>query len=318
MVLQSEAERINELQKLFSYKSDDLICGIGDDCAVIKKTEDLYQVVSTDCLVEGVHFDLNYFTPQDLAHKSLIVNLSDIAAMGAKPLYFFLSLAIPPRLHSSFTKDFNQSLFELSESYQVKLLGGDLSSSQSSLFINITIFGEVFSSHCKFRKKAKSGDFLYVSGPLGLSALALEDLKKNPQSKKDIIKYHLKPQAKLSLGEFLGGQSSVTSLMDLSDGLIPDLKKLLPENYGAVLYYEQIPGESDISQKKLNGGEDYELLFTLSSESKESFLAEAQKAGFPLYEIGQIHSESNEILVLDAQGEPIELLDEAYEHFKSI
>jgi thiamine-monophosphate kinase len=264
------------------------IVGVGDDAAVIdhfgKQT-----VITTDLLIEGVHFDLMYTPLKHLGYKSVIVNLSDVYAMNATPTQITLSIGISNRFSVEALDDFYEGVYAACEKYGVDLIGGDTASSQKGFIISVTAIGEVTPDKFVKRSGAKKGDLLCVSGDLGaayLGLLFLEREKKifleNPAIQPDlegesyVVGRLLKPEAKKNIIEFFEKQSIVpTSMMDISDGLSSELLHICKEsNVGCVLYEEKIPVaeetkkaafkfEIDPTACALSGGEDYELLFTI-------------------------------------------------------
>jgi thiamine-monophosphate kinase len=278
-----------------------LILPIGDDAAAFRVRPGCQALISTDALVEGVHFDLSYFSPEDLGWKALAVNLSDIAAMGGRPTFFTTSLAVPRGTSAQFLKRLYRGMLELARETGVTLIGGDTCSSPSGLFLDVTILGEVEPSKMVTRQGGRPGDLLYVSGALGGSAIGLEFLKRRirPSSGgKELSRRHLRPRPRLELARKLIRRCAVNAMIDLSDGLSTDLNHLARESrVGAIICAEKIP-TTPLSSKlssllpasllhySLNGGEDYELLFSVPARDQKKVPRELD--GIPITEIGHL------------------------------
>jgi thiamine-monophosphate kinase len=214
---------ISRFQSLLTHNSPQTILGIGDDCAVFNSDKNRYQVISTDALVEGVHFDLKTHSPKILAQKSLAVNLSDIAAMGAEPKFALISLAIPQSVPIKFLDQFYKSLDQVSNEFNMEIMGGDTVSSPKHLFINIVIFGEVNRNRLFTRKGAKPGDKIYTTGSLGDASLGLKILS-SPKRKwkgsqtwqKSLINKHLSPMPRVALSKMLAtSKLAITAMTEL-------------------------------------------------------------------------------------------------------
>lgn len=282
--------------------------GIGDDCAVIPWNEDKSLVVTTDLLVENVHFLRKKITPYQLGCKSLAANLSDIAAMGAKPVATFLSIGLPSE---TVEVEWCDAFFDGYRSFGVPLLGGDTTSSPEGIVINITVLGMAENDHIKRRSDARPGDLIAVTGPLGDSAGGLQALLKNiPHDTdiKELIKRHHKPRPHLAEGEWLGTCEEVHAMMDVSDGVASDLFHILrASGVGAAIQTDAVP-TSPVLRKiagqqgwnavelALTGGEDYVLLLTVDpariNDLQKGFEA---RFGHPLHVIGECRSGKPEI-----------------------
>jgi len=279
---------IEHLTKNIELQNASSIVGVGDDAAVIdhygKQT-----VISSDMLVEGVHFDLMYTPLKHLGYKSVVVNLSDIYAMNATPTQIILNIAISNRFSVEAVDEFYDGVYAACERYGVDLVGGDTSSSQKGFIISITAIGEVSPDKYVKRSTAKKGDLLCVSGDLGgayVGLLFLEREKKiyleNPNIQPDlesesyVIGRILKPEARKDIIEFFERQNLLpTSMMDISDGLSSEILHITKQSkLGCVIYEEKLPiaeemrsaaykFQIDPTACALSGGEDYELLFTI-------------------------------------------------------
>lgn len=327
----SEFQLIDRIRNLIHPPSPDVICGIGDDCAVIDRHNGHYELLTTDCLIEGVHFDLKYFTPFEVGKKALAVNLSDIAAMAGKPLYALVSWGIPENISDDWLTDATTGLCQMALEFNVSVVGGNLAFSPDRLWVSIMLVGEVQKEKCKFRKGARPNDALYVSGPLGSSVLGLALLKKKKVLGDPFIRAHKTPVPELLVGHFLGEQKGVTSMIDVSDGLLGDLSHILnagSEKYGARLDFDSIPREKELDSLAksmklspvdliLNGGEDYQLLFTVNPEEEKDFLKKSKLAGYKFFRIGCVKDQAYGIKVVNEQGEEIAFSQRGFDHFKS-
>ncbi len=282
---------IQHLTKNFTLKNNTLK-GVGDDAAVITPTEGHKTVVSTDLLVEGVHFDLSYFPMKHLGYKAVVVNLSDIYAMNATPKQITVSLAMSSRFSLEAVEELYTGIQLACEHYQVDLIGGDTSSSKQGLMISVTAIGEAKEEALAYRSGAKENELLVVSGDLGGAYCGYQLLERekrvyldNPSVQPDlvgfdyIIERQLKPEARKDIIEILKNLNiQPTSMMDVSDGLASECFHLAKASgVGITLYEEKIPidpstynfaRELDLDPTlcALSGGEDYELLFTIKQE----------------------------------------------------
>jgi len=292
---------IEHLTRNIEIQNASTIVGVGDDAAVIdhfgKQT-----VVTTDLLIENVHFDLMYTPLQHLGYKSVVVNLSDVYAMNATPTQITLSIGISNRISLEALDEFYEGVYAACEKYGVDLVGGDTASSQKGFIISVTAIGEVTPDKFVKRSTAKKGDLLCCTGDLGAAYLGLIFLERekkifleNPNVKADledekyVIGRLLKPEARKDLIAFFQ-ESGVTptSMMDISDGLSSEILHICRQSeLGCVLYEEKIPisedtrnaaykFELDPTACALSGGEDYELLFTISQEDYDKLVLNEQ------------------------------------------
>ena len=271
-----ETDLISLIQRINAAEAPGLVKGIGDDCAVIrpKPGEDL--LVTTDFLLEGVHFLRETHSAADCGWKCLARGLSDIAAMGGAPRYAFVSLALAPSISARWVRDFYTSMQRLARRYNVVIAGGDLTRSDKVL-CDIIVLGAVKRGRALRRDGAKPGDRLYVTGLLGGSALGLETQKGRAW------KRHLRPEPRIDAGLALA-QLKATACMDLSDGLALDLHRLCKESGCAAELNGTLPDFPGASvQQALSGGEDYELLFAVPAHQR----VPDSVAGLPITEIGR-------------------------------
>lgn len=330
-----EIALLEQLKKDFAKKSRQVLVSIGDDAAILRPYRKNL-VVTTDMMVEGIHFDLRFATAYQLGFKLISVNVSDIYAMGGKPYYVLLNVALKRDTKKVFFDDFFKGVRKAINLYGIRLIGGDISSACESACLSATVFG--YCSKHITRKGARPGDKIYVTGTLGDSACGLELLKRikrtffmNIRSRikeeKEIFSKffkslswdtveplfirHLMPEAKCP-EKFSG---SATSMIDISDGLVIDLSRICNESkVGAKIYLEKIPLSAELKQAALflkmdplkfalSGGEDYELLFTAPPDK-------AVEASH----IGEITR--SEKVIIDKYGREKALSQDGYQHFR--
>lgn len=281
---------IKHLTEHFELSNNSSVKGVGDDAAVIQYQPDKVTVVSTDMLVEAVHFDLTYVPLKHLGYKSVVVNLSDIYAMNAQPKQITVSVAASNRFSVEALEELYAGMLVACKKYGVDLVGGDTTSSTSGLIISITAIGEADKDQVVYRNGAKEKDLLCVSGDLGGAYMGLQILerekfvfKENPNLQPDlegndyILERQLKPEARKEIIEYLKEQNiKPTSMIDVSDGLASEILHLCDQSHvGCELYEDKIPIDIQTYDRArefgldptvcaLSGGEDYELLFTVS------------------------------------------------------
>ena len=326
----SEADlirRIRGVAGLSAQVSSQIRLAIGDDAAALRTTRGLLTLFSIDALVEGIHFDLKYFTPEDLGWKALAVNLSDIAAMGGKPLCFVTSIAIPKAANLQFVSKLYRGMMELAGRIKIPLVGGDTCASPHGIFLDLAIVGEVKPTELVRRSEARPGDLLFVSGQLGGSAMGLELLRTRRSGARrlqSLVRRHLRPVPRCKLGRLLARQHLASAMIDLSDGLSTDLGRLCESSrVGAVIDTASIPVASKpagglpfLNKNPLHyavhGGEDYELLFTVPSRIRGKVPSAVE--GIPIHEIGVITGEAGKCWIRD-QGHLKRLFPGGFEHF---
>ncbi len=305
--------------------------GIGDDAAVIlpgKARE--YWVVTTDLLLENIDFRRDWTTPGELGHKSLAVNLSDLAAMGVQPRFFTVSLALPSDFSEKWILDFYKGLTKLGGSKSAWLIGGDLSRSENGILISITAMGESLKRKVIYRSGGKPGDLLYVTGNLGVSAAGLKLLqngcerpRSHPQRK--AIHAHKMPDPRCETGLWLAQSGFVRCMMDLSDGLSMDLPRMCSASgVGAEIDAGRLPVFSMSSQwgcdpieLALNGGEDFELLFAVPKAKARSF-ERAYPVKLPkISNIGAMTDAVNSIGLHTAGKDRRPMIERGFDHFRS-
>lgn len=333
-----ELKLIQHFSKPFLQNTPKNTIGIGDDCAVIPHGQEQSLLVTTDMLVENVHFLKHVISPNDLGYKSLAVNISDIAAMGGKPTSAFLSLALPKNVEVKWLDDFFAGFYDLAQSLEVSLLGGDLTHSQQTIVINITLLGMIDNPFIKLRSAAKPLDLICVTESLGNSAAGLQAIlqqTKNTESVKALIHHHHRPRPHAEEGAFLARQPGVHAMIDVSDGIASDLKQIMARSHcHAEIFVEKLPFSQPFIQAcqqfawepislALSGGEDYCLLVTIAPEDYPSVAQTyLQDFGKPLYLIGQIKAQTQEqqepTLLYSLEGKLINPKLNTFEHFSPI
>jgi len=298
--------------------------GVGDDCALLALSPGMQLAVSTDMLVEGRHF-LSTVEPRRLGHKALAVNLSDLAACGARPLAFTLALSLP-RADEAFVAGLAEGLFALAQAHDIELVGGDTTAGPLNLCL--TVMGEVPVGQALLRSGARAGDELWVSGQLGDARLALEVFRGRAAlggAEFEQVRAAMEqPQPRVGLGLALRGVA--TAAIDLSDGLIGDLGHILQRSgVGAQVELGQLPHSAMLAAQApalrdeclLSGGDDYELLFCAPEARRDAVLQAARQAGVPVQRVGHITAEPG-LRVRDPAGALRDLGRlQAFDHFKS-
>lgn len=327
---------IDALTKEFKNTNATSIYGIGDDAAVIRANDEESLLVSTDMLVEGVHFNLMYTPLKHLGYKSVVVNISDICAMNGTPEQITVSIAVSNRFPKEALEELYEGIKRACDFYKVDLVGGDTTSSLSGLMISVTAIGRAKNEDIVYRNGAKENDLLVVTGDLGAAYMGLQILerekevyKANPDIQPDLDGYdyllerQLKPEARKDIIGFLKDlEVKPTSMIDISDGLASEIFHLCKQsNVGCNLYDEKIPIDTKVSTTAidfnispatcaLNGGEDYELLFTVSQEDFDKI-----KGNPHMTIIGHMTDASAGKYLVDKQGAAFPLKAQGWNHF---
>ena len=324
-----EFELIDRIRESLTVNAESPVMGIGDDCAIIPKDDDFETLVTTDMLVEGVHFDLNQCNPCQLGYKALAVNLSDIAAMGGIPRHILISLAIPDYISVEFIDQFYAGLKELSERFVVQIVGGDTTHSISGLIINIALLGEIEKGRYLCRSGAQIGDLICVTGFLGNSSAGLHLLTNYPAELsefEELAESYRMPYPHVKPGRIMADSGLVHSLIDISDGLASDLKHICKTSgMGAEIYEEMLPVSSslvryakkhdlDYLKYALGGGEDYCLLLTVATDNFSELAESINEAGYDLHNFGEI-TDSGMIQIIRSDGSREDLKIKGWDHF---
>lgn len=299
-----ERDLIEQIRLLAGPGSADLLQGIGDDCAVVAKNAETVWLLTMDTLIESVHFDCSWHPPEKLGRKAVSVNVSDIAAMGGKPVFVLLSLGLPAGFDEQWLARFNAGFTAACREYGCLLIGGDTVCSPEQVALTITVVGETPFSNVIYRRGAKVGDSIWVSGSLGSAAAGL-DLYRSGNRLEDpelqpLLEAHINPGARVQLAELLGRSGLVNAMMDLSDGLATDLSHLCAQSkVGARIWADKLPCHKalpaaaallnqDPLDWMISGGEDYELLFTVGPAESEQLLQNTAEHKFPIQCVGVI------------------------------
>ncbi len=323
-------ERIAERFPTAGFEGGSL--GIGDDCAVLRRNRDELDLVTTDLLIEGSHFLREAISPRLLGRKSLAVNLSDIAAMGGECRWAFLALALPGEISVAWIDEFFDGVQERLAEAGVELLGGDTTRSNGPIVIQFTVLGSVSRAHLKLRRAARAQDLICVTDCLGDSGAGLQALLEGVarnDAVAHLIERHLDPRPQLAEGAWLGASSDVHAMMDLSDGLDSDIRRIMEQSRaGARIEVEHLPLSSQLREVAaqhawsawelaVSGGEDYALLCTVAPE-RYTVLAEAFRSRFgrELSAVGRITDRPGQLLYLrdGVQVDPSKL---GFDHFKN-
>jgi len=305
----------NLIQQYFQRPSKDTDLAIGDDAALISLANDEQLAISTDMLVCNTHFFADA-KAEDIGWKSLAVNISDMAAMGAQAKWATLAIAIP-QMDATWLSQFSQGLFECATKFDVSLIGGD--TTKGPLNITVQIMGTVPKQKAIQRNGAQVGDEIWHSGALGSAAFALQQLQTKLACPDVYLRALHRPQPRLELGLALRGIA--TSAIDISDGLIADLQHILhASNKGADVQWTQVfhllQDEPNAKQLVLAGGDDYELCFTAPSHAHQQIMHISQQLDLPLTCIGQITAQAG-LNIWDTDKRRIQLETTGYDHFKT-
>ena len=281
---------------------------VGDDASVISSNRNTQQINSLDTSIEGVHF-LKTMSPGDIAYRSCVIALSDLAACGASPKWYSLAITLP-QAEDKWLNGFSMGLQKFSDEYKIPLIGGD--TTKGNLSITVQVMGEVDTDKAILRSTAKEDQLIFVSGIIGDAYLGLKELSDNSGTRL-YSKSYLQPKAQIDLGLKLSDIAS--ACIDISDGLLQDLNLICQSsNVGAEIYLEKIP--TSISEKSLeliNSGDDYELCFTVDEDKYEELMNVSKILNIPITLIGKT-SPSKDLILYDVDNQRVEL-NSGYSHF---
>ncbi|MFH0974798.1 MAG: thiamine-phosphate kinase [Spirochaetota bacterium] len=328
MQIKSEWELLKNIESLIDkkglVKSNDLLQSIGDDCAVFKINDNKLGLITTDISIEGVHFKRGLIPFNDIGYKAMMANISDITAMGGEPRFAFISLGIPEGLGKKDVLAIYDGLLEAGNSAGLIIAGGDTSKAKE-LILNIALYGETAKKNLVRRKGTKTGDLIYVTGSLGDSMAGLEILLS--RNRKQVKKYgsltdkHKRPTARFAVINEILKKFKPTSMIDISDGLLSDLRHICETNkVGFKLSEDMLPMSRELKEYStaldkscydyaLNSGEEYELLFTSSKELLQGIIIK----GIPVTPIGRITDNGYYLIRNNKQ---IKIPITGYDHFK--
>lgn len=312
-----------------------VVIGPGDDAAVLKPIRNQLEVLTTDALVEGVHFDTKFVPPRAIGHRALAVNLSDLAAMGARPRAALLSLALPPSLPLEVVDGFVEGLVAHAATEQVAVVGGNITRTSGPWVVNVTVEGSVRPRRVLTRAGARPGDGLYVTGSLGAAAAGLESLRarsaatsaaEDPCQLPAAEERYLYPRARVRAGLQLAHHGAASSCMDLSDGLADGVRQLAAASgVGVLVDGDALPipdgvrrwhlaRSGDPVAAALSGGDDYELLFTVRPKHAGRLRGASARLGdLPITRIGVVTEDTAQLV---RRGSAVSSLPAGYEHFR--
>ena len=330
---------IRQIQRRHERRSPLIRKGIGDDAAVVSIPSGTWAVLTTDLLTEGVHFDRRTASPASIGYRSAMANLSDAAAMGATPRFLLVSIAIPPGLTAADIHALYRGLMSACGRYDVRLIGGDTSASRQGLFLSITLLGTTPKGRALFREGAQPGDGIYVTGTLGDSLAGLQLLtgRRTPRrgtgltgaDRRFLENRHRHPTARVEEGLWLNQAKLATAAIDVSDGISGDLRHICAQSrVGADLELAQLPISPACrayattrgivpAELALAGGEDYELLFTVSARDEPKLARQARARQFLITRIGTIRPHRFGLHLVGADGARAPLPLTSYRHFAS-
>lgn len=335
-----EFQLIETLHRRYGQTGPRVVRGIGDDAAVVTPLKGHEMVLTTDLLTEGVHFNLKTATFEDIGYKAAAANLSDIAAMGAQPDYLLVSLAIPSSQAASEIQRLYRGLMSACHPCGVELIGGDTSASHHGLFLNIVLIGSVPIGRALTRDGARVGDLLYITGTIGDSLAGLQLLSARQRTKgsvlgsvnrsaQELIRRHLRPTPRLEMGQALSKQRLATAAIDLSDGLSGDVRHICAQSHiGVEVDVDALPisaalreyagiNKLDPLDVALQGGEDYELLFTAAPRHRKKVEQLGRQIDCRLSCIGIIKPLSYGLRTKDQSGAIRRLPMLGYQHFST-
>jgi thiamine-monophosphate kinase len=311
-------------KKIFSGDKR-VVVNIGDDAAVIRSSSDRLLIFTTDTLVDKIHFDIKYFTFEEIGWKAMVANLSDIAAMGGLPKYALVTVGLPKSMQVEDVLSIYKGASRIARRYDCKIIGGDTSLVPKDLFITIALLGEVEKKFLCTRSGAKKGDLICVTGKLGEAQAGLEYLKKYGRQKSSLVRKHLQPNPRINEARILVKNLKINSMIDISDGLSSELFHLTDENrLGALIYEQNIP----ISPKclklasflsktpsawALSSGEEYELLFTIGK--KDQAKIDRIKSKVNVSVIGEMVDKRDGVKLIQKSGRIKDLKKMGFVHF---
>lgn len=314
-----ENELIRRLSR-YAGKRKEILRGIGDDCAVARLKGGTY-VFTQDALVENIHFTFAFTDAISLGKKSIYVNVSDVLSMGAAPLFFMITIGVPDTVDYKTLHAFYEGVSRAASEFNVTMLGGDTVSSPSAFFIDISMIGQLVAKKYIGRDTVRTGDLIAVTGVLGESGYGLELLRKGLQRKRGTAKFlarYRTPGLPYDVWQELIKHGIPNGMMDVSDGLIIDLERMMAESKKrALIYFERIPIPRELTENgaehlALSGGEDYQLLFTFSPRKRKT-VESLIRNGYALSIIGEVTEGKG--VTLMKEGAVMPVTRKGYEHF---
>ncbi|MFQ5825083.1 MAG: thiamine-phosphate kinase [bacterium] len=323
---------IERIKKIVEVPNKDLLTGMDDDTAAFRISKDQILLLSTDALIEGVHFSLKYFSFFHLGWRAMAANLSDLAAMGGWPQYAVVSLSLPQNLQVESVEEMYHGMKTLADQYHTTIIGGDTTRSPERIFISLAVIGQVEENQLTQRAGAQVGDALFITGTLGGSQAGLKVLKSQEAWLKkkygSAVERHLSPKPRIKEALFLVNKFAIHSMIDISDGLASEVNHICHQSdVGALVYESQLPldpetksvaeyfGESPVDYA-MNGGEDYELLFTTPEINVHEIQKKIHKKfGLSCSKVGMIIEKAEGIYLEKTDRKKIPLDFKGYDHF---
>jgi thiamine-monophosphate kinase len=323
----SERALIQHIRGRLPAPPPSLIVGPGDDAAVVLPERGAFQVLTTDAIVEGIHFDRRFSSLSDIGHKALAVNVSDVGAMGAKPEFGLLSLILPDWITIRALDELLDGLLEMAGAARVSVAGGNISRSPGPLIVDVTVTGSVRPRRILTRSGGEAGDVLYLTGSIGAAHAGLQALRGGVVSDamNDCVRRHRRPEPRFRIGMLLGRNRAASACMDLSDGLADAVRQVaeasgtgatidasvLPIDPAARAWFES-QGTDPITAA-VSGGDDFELLFAVPRKRAGRLRAVKSAArGVPFVRVGELTKPPGLLVVRDGRSEP---LPEGFQHF---
>jgi thiamine-monophosphate kinase len=327
-LLQDEFDFINKIKPLKSHQTT-LIKGIGDDAAVFEGSSMFDELICMDTMVEGIHFTKQTMTPFMIGFKALAVNISDIAAMGGIPTYYLVSIAVPKDWSEEDLRAIYNGMSEIGNKYSMDLIGGDTVASKQGLIVTVTVCGKMEKGRIFYRSQAKSGDYVFVIGEIGASAAGLELLLEHgldypySDSEKELLHAHQLPSPQVEAGRILATCKERISLNDISDGLASETNEIAEaSNVVITIDFDKLPispylKKYTYDQRKrcsLFGGEDYQLVGTMSKETYSKINQTFDQKGIKLTVIGSVTSGDSSVYINGNSGKE-KLPKKGFNHF---
>lgn len=324
---------IEGLAARFRTTDPRVLKAIGDDTAVAEQDPERLLLATTDTMVEGTHFRLDYTPPRLLGRKALSISISDVAAMGGVPFFYLVSLTAPPSTEVKFLDELYRGLKDVGRRWGAQLAGGNTTRSGRGITVTTTLVGEAPRGEVVYRAGARPGDIVYVTGTTGDSALGHKALSETGPGAlegpyKKAVKRHLDPTPRLKLGRLLASEGLATAMIDISDGVLIDLGRLCSESStGAVVEsarlrrskelarYGKEAGERAALKLALTGGEDYELLFTSPPDASVRIKEAGKKLRLPVTPVGRVVPRAGGVVALGPDSRPMRLTRTGFTHF---
>ncbi|MCK4404256.1 MAG: thiamine-phosphate kinase [candidate division Zixibacteria bacterium] len=316
---------IDLIKRRIYSKDKQVVVNIGDDAAIIRSSPDRLLIFTTDTLVDKIHFDLKYFTFEEIGWKAMVANLSDIAAMGGLPRYALVTVGLPKSVRVEEVLSIYKGASNIARRYNCKIIGGDTTLVPKDLFISIALLGEVEKKFLVTRNGAKKGDLICVTGNLGEAQAGLEFLKKHGRQKLSLVKKHMQPFPRINEARILVRNLKINSMIDISDGLSSELFHLTDESHlGALIYEQNIPISSKCLKLApllnktplswaLSSGEEYELLLTFGK--KDLSKIEKVKSKVNISVIGEMVDKRDGVKLIHKSGRMKDLRKVGFVHF---